>query len=83
MQVPAAMFIESAADTLKALPEWIRTDEVKELRSFGDARAKQLGATGVSTDFEAGYVLGLQVARVILATNIALEKAGVDPQTLL
>lgn len=64
LTIPAAMFIESAADEVPKLEQWIRDDQQKELSSFGDARAKQLGATGLSDDFRKGYELGLQVGRV-------------------
>lgn len=64
LTIPAAMFIESAADALPKLEKWIRDDQQKELSSFGDVRAQRLGATGLSDDFRKGYELGLQVGRV-------------------
>lgn len=77
---PAAMFIEMGADQLKkgALPEWLAESQRKELRSFGDYRAQQLGATGLSKDFQLGYELGLATLRVVLQGNPAAVQAGVD-----
>ena len=83
MQIPAAEFIESAADSISTLSDFVKTDQLKELSSFGDARAQQLGATGLSPDFQTGYTLGLQVARTILETNAALVVAGIKPEDLL
>lgn len=67
MQVPAAEYIESAADSYDKLPQWVQMDQQRELESFGDARAQHFGATGLSDDFRLGYSLGLQVARVLQA----------------
>jgi len=64
LTIPAAMFIESAAEAIPKLEPWIRADQQTELTSFGDARARQLGASGLSDDFRKGYELGLQVGRV-------------------
>jgi hypothetical protein len=83
MQIPAAMFIESAADDLSKLPDSVRADQLKELASFGDARATQIGASGLSDDFKAGYTLGLQVARTMLAQSAALAIANINPDDLL
>lgn len=75
MQVPAAMFIESAVDTLgKGLPAAQVMDQWKELEE----------AVGpCSQDKKDGYTLGLQVARVILRENPELIQKGIDPQQLL
>jgi hypothetical protein len=47
MQVPAAMFIESAADTLKSdwgAREWVKADQSKEfLCAMGAATCEKLG----------------------------------------
>jgi hypothetical protein len=69
MEVPAAGFIEAAQDMLKTVPDDVREDQQRELTAFGDGRARQLGASGVSTDFRKGYELGLQVVRVLIATS--------------
>jgi hypothetical protein len=78
MQSPAAMFIEAAAEGLKNVPAWLRESQLKELHSFGDARAQALGATGVSEDFKKGYELGLQTGRVLLATLPAAAGANIE-----
>jgi hypothetical protein len=83
MQIPAAMFIESAANQIHKLSDFARRDQLKELESFGDSRATQLGASGLSDDFKAGYTLGLQVARTMLATNAQLTIAGIKTDELL
>lgn len=61
---PAAMFIEAAVDSLKELKtsgNWIIAAQRKELHeAMGDQ----------SPDFQAGYELGLQTARVLLAGNL-------------
>lgn len=48
MVIPAAMNIETAADLLPTLPINVRNKQFDELRSFGVARAQQMGATGIS-----------------------------------
>lgn len=78
MVVPSVMMIEIAKDSLKSLPEEQTVSQRKELRSFGDYRAKQLGATGLSEDFQLGYELGLMTLRVLLKMNPNAVKAGVD-----
>lgn len=83
MLAPSAMFIESAADSLPSVPDFIRVSQLKELSSFGAERAKRLGASGLSDDFVLGYQLGLATARAILATSGALAVKGVDPRQLL
>jgi hypothetical protein len=59
--------IEEAADSLATLSPFIRTAQRKELHSFGDQRAQDIGASGISKDFQIGYELGLQAARQFLA----------------
>jgi hypothetical protein len=83
MQIPAAMFIESAADSLAKLSENIKVDQEKELSSFGDVRAQAIGASGLSKDFTTGYALGLQTARTLLFLNMTLRKARIKPEDLL
>lgn len=81
MQVPSVMFMEMAVDSFK--DKVLEEDELKELQSFGDARAQQLGASGLSTDFQKGYLLGLNTARVVLVGSVALAKAGIKWSDLL
>jgi hypothetical protein len=83
MLIPAAMFIESAADSLPRLTDFVKTDQLKELASFGDVRAQRIGATGLSEDFKIGYTLGLQVARTLLAQNVTLLMAKINSSDLL
>jgi hypothetical protein len=83
MQAPSSGLIEMGADLLKSVPEFIATDQLKELSSFGDDRAKAIGASGVSPDFQKGYELGLATARTVLSNDISLILAKIDPKTLL
>jgi len=83
MLSPAVMFIESAIDDLENVPQNIADSQKRELYSLGDARAQKAGASGVTTDFTAGYVLGLQTARIILADSAVLATNGVDPKDVL
>lgn len=66
---PSVMWIEAAQDMLKSLSDATREGQQRELTSFGDARAQQLGASGLSDDFRKGYELGLQTMRVCVATS--------------
>jgi hypothetical protein len=95
MLAPNVEQIESAADMLSVkgtgaphadyprVPDAVRKSQMKELSSFGDARAIAIGASGVSKDFQIGYVLGLQAARVVLAGSSTLAEKGVDPSNVL
>lgn len=67
---PSVMWIEAAKDMLNGLSETQKESQQKELTSFGDSRAQQLGATGLSDDFRRGYELGLQTMRVCIATTM-------------
>lgn len=58
MQVPAAMFIESAKEMVDKLDPAVRADQRKELH---------VAVGHKSDDFAAGYELGLQTGRVVLA----------------
>lgn len=83
MQAPPAMNIEMAADSMKNLNEFVRESQMKELNSFGDARAQAIGATGLSEDFKKGYELGLQTARSVLLMSGTLVVHNVKPEDLL
>ncbi len=87
MKVPSMMFIESALARLK---EGKRTTdpqsivpELRELRLLGDARIQNLGASGISTDFEIGYLVGLETARIIVSGSMKLALAKVNPDDVL
>ena len=74
MVIPAAMQIESAIDTLKTVETDYLADQLKELHSaVGDK----------SDDFQAGYQLGLETARVMIATNVQIIQKGVKPESVL
>lgn len=77
------MFIEAAIDQLPSLSEFVREDQLKELGSLGDVRAQKAGASGVTRDFQAGYQLGLQTARVILQGSVTLQFKGINPSDVL
>jgi len=84
MLSPPVMMIEMAAESLKdLLPGWLQESQRSELRSFGDGRAKKLGATGVTKDFMIGYELGLATARTILRGSAVLALAKVKPEDVL
>lgn len=88
MQAPSVMFIEAGADTyLKRgnsnMPPWLRDSQRQELQSFGDQRAKDLGATGLSADFQIGYELGLATARTMLTLSVVLAQKGVKADDVL
>jgi hypothetical protein len=71
MVIPAAAFIEEAADVLKRL-------HATEADALLDQR-KELHVANVgpdTEDFRQGYELGLQTARVILAQTPAAQLAG-------
>lgn len=79
---PSVMFIEMGQDHLKSLPDWLKESQQKELTSFGDYRAREVGATGLSDDFRKGYELGLSTARAIIATSVAAMKGGASQDIL-
>jgi hypothetical protein len=83
MIVPPAEILEQTADVLPAVPKAVLADQLKELQSFGEERAKTVGATGLTPDFEAGYQFGVQVARQMLANSAALVLAKVEPSQVL
>lgn len=72
MIIPAAMNIYSAQDTLKHRTQDEINDELKELRS-----------SNANGTFEDGYLLALEVARVILAGEPQIYQAGLKPGDLL
>jgi hypothetical protein len=80
---PAVMFIESAIDSLKSADSQMLASQAKELNSLGDARAQQVGASGITPDLLAGYQIGLQTARMVLCGSPLLVLKGVKPEDLL
>lgn len=82
MIIPAAMNIYSAMESLKRRdPKWI-DDELKELAS-SNAENDIEKQCGREATFRAGYLLGLEVARCILAGMPVLYQAGLKPENLL
>lgn len=83
MLSPAVMFIEGAIESLKTVPDFIAKSQRDELNSLGPVRAQAAGATGLTDDFAAGYMLGLQTARTVLQGSAVLAMKGVKPSDLL
>jgi len=83
--VPSVQFIEAALDTIKHDPDVaaLHNDQIDELESLGAARAQSAGASGLTDDFRAGYLLGLATARVILQGSPLLRLKGIDPGEVL
>jgi len=74
MQIPPAGLIEAAADQIDHLPIEQRSKQGREL----------IVATGHdSLDFIAGYELGLETSRVMIAQNTAVVLAKLDPDQIL
>lgn len=74
---PSVMFIEMGADLLKSVPDFIAASQRKELQSFGEVRVQQqIGASGLTLDFQKGYELGLATARAVIAMSPAAAKGG-------
>lgn len=69
MIIPSAEMIETAETELDEVDALHLSQQASEL---GEALGK------VSTDFEQGFHLGLQTARVFLAGNMAAVKAKVE-----
>ncbi len=80
---PGVMFIESAIDSLKNADPAMLVSQAKELHSLGDVRAQETGASGITNDFQAGYKLGLETARMILRGSPVLVLKGIKPEDLL
>jgi hypothetical protein len=83
MIAPSDDIIEEAIEQLGTISPFIRDNQRNELRSIGDTRAKSAGASGVTVDFVMGYELGLQTARVMIASSPALAVANVKPGDVL
>lgn len=77
MIVPNALQIEAAYSEIKARPVAERPwdhDQICEL-------AEALGRVDGPEAF--GYNLGLQTARVVIRSSVAIAKAGVNPEDVL
>jgi len=85
MQIPPASAIETAFDEMPNLSPEVVEKQEKELRSaISAARAETLGvAFPLPEEVMAGYTLGLQVARVMIAQSGNLILAKVNPEDVL
>jgi len=85
MQVPAAMFVESALDGMKSVPLKVLADQVQELRTaMGQATCDRLNVSyPLSPDFVSAYNLGLQVARVMIQGSVKLAMSNINPEEVL
>lgn len=83
MLAPNVEQIEIAARQLKDVKDFVKEAQMKELRSFGDARAQEVGASGCTTDFKKGYELGVQTARVVVAQCVKLIQRGIQTEDIL
>lgn len=82
---PNAEQIEAAVDQIDKLPKWMAESQQKELHSaMSDPALEKLGVSApYGGDFEAGYALGLQTARVVISQSAALILHGVKPEDVL
>lgn len=78
MEAPNVAFIEIAKDNLKTRDPFIVQSEAKELHSLGPVRMQEVkDCTPGGDPMLAGYLLGLETARVLLAHNRDAVVAGV------
>ena len=79
MIVPAVMFIEMAIEQLNSREVPFIQDEIKEFNMLGDGRLNKLRTSlNPYTDIQIGYILGLEVARILLSGNLAAVQAKVE-----
>lgn len=84
MNVPNADQIETAVENIPKLTKFMVDHELGELHeAMGTPRLKQFGLEELTVDFRNGYLLGIETARVILATSAALAIANVKPEDVL
>jgi len=78
MIIPAVAFIEMAQDALARREHATIADELKEFDAMGAGRLEKVRkGLPQATEFEAGYLLGLETARAMLAMNPAAVQAKV------
>lgn len=83
MTIPGVMFIEMAMDMLRTRDSAMLAREAKEFRSLGPARLAEIctEAARASEDSAdrmlAGYLMGLETARALLAAMPKAVQAGV------
>lgn len=83
MNIPAVSFIEMALDVIKTLSSSSGladlNKELKELKSLGLQRRNDLKTSlKGKTDFERGYILGLETARIMVQTMPAAVLAKIE-----
>jgi hypothetical protein len=86
MIIPAVMFIEMAMDMLKVREPIMIEGELREFRALGPARLSEIrmrlesyaSAENPDIIMASGYLLGLETARALLATNAKAIQAGVS-----
>lgn len=76
MIIPNAETIEGAVDELKKLDANIIVDQRKELH-------EAIGDHADDVQYVAGYTLGLQVARRMIHTSVAVLLNKVNPEDVL
>jgi hypothetical protein len=76
MQIPAAAFIEQAAEqvTNGTLTSHMYAAQRRELSSV-------LGITDANCI--TGYMLGIQTARVMIAASVAVQQSNIKPEDIL
>ena len=81
----SVMFIEVAMDGLKNRDSKLLASEIKEFSELGPLRLSEVTHNvglsvpdAVLDPMTVGYLLGLETARVLLATNIKAVQAGVE-----
>ena len=81
MIIPAAGFIDAALDALPQADASVVHAELQELRTLGP-RGRRLrlppSLLDQPTAMERGYLLGLEVARILLRTMPAAITAGIE-----
>jgi hypothetical protein len=75
---PPVMFIEIAADTLKNEEPALIVSETKEFNMLGDAIKSAIVAQCGGDPMTAGYLLGVETARIEIAGMPAAVAAKVD-----
>lgn len=80
--VPNASQIEAGREFLnRESNRWCDGWLADELDGLRKAVRKRKGH--LSSDFAAGYLLGLEAARVVIRSSVAIAKAGVNPEDVL
>jgi len=81
MVIPSVLLVEMGAVQVAAAASEDVARELREMRGLGEARLAAMVVTaevGPVSELERGYLLGLETARVLLATMPAAVQAGVS-----